>query len=104
MGSGTKEMPHSSRFLTQALGPAIAALAGLTACLGQGKAPEIITGSEAQVVIVADLDSSPNPLAKSHCAQFGKRPRLSDTSPAADNHLSGWATGTKVFSYTYECY
>ncbi len=97
-------MPHSSRFLTKALGPAIAILASLTACLGQGKAPEIITRSEAGVVILADLDSSPNPLAKSHCAQFGKRPRLSDTFPAADNHLSGWATGTKVFSYTFECH
>ncbi len=104
MGSGTKEMPHNSRFLTKALGPAIVALAGLTACLGQGKAPEIITGSEAQVVIVADLDSSPNPLPKSHCAQFGKRPRLRDTFPAADNHLGGWATGTKVFSYIFECH
>ena len=97
-------MPHSSRFLTKALGPAIAILAGLAACLGQAKAPEIITGSEVRVVILADLDSSPNPLAKTHCAQFGKRPRLSDTFPAADNHLSGWATGTKVFSYTFECH
>ncbi len=97
-------MPHSSRFLTKTLGPAIAILAGLTACLGQAKAPEIITGSESRVVIVADLDSSPNPLAKSHSAQFGKRPRLSDTTPGSDNHLSGWATGTKVFSYTFECH
>ena len=96
-------MPHSSRFLIKVLGPAIATLAGLTAC-SQTKAPEIITGSEAQVVIIADLDSSPNPLAKSHCAQFGKRPRLNDTSPAAGNHLSGWATGTKVFTYTFECH
>jgi hypothetical protein len=97
-------MPYRRRFLTKALGPAIATLAGLTACLGQNKAPEIITGSEAQVEILADLDNSPNPLAKSHCAQFGKRPRLNDTSPVADNHLSGWATGTKVFTYTFECH
>ena len=96
-------MPHSSRFLIKVFSPAIATLAGLTAC-SQAKAPEIITGSEAQVVIIADLDSSPNPLAKSHCAQFGKRPRLNDTSPAAGNHLSGWATGTKVFTYTFECH
>lgn len=97
-------MPHNTRFLTRTFGPAIATLVGLTACLGQSKAPEVITGSEAQVVIIADLDNSPNPLAKSHCAQFGKRPRLNDTSPAADNHLSGWATGTKVFTYTFECH
>ncbi len=96
-------MPHSSSVWTRALGTLMAATV-LTACLGQTKAPELISGSETRVVIVADLDSSPNPLAKSHCAQFGKRPRLNDTSPAADNHLSGWATGTKIFSYTFECH
>ena len=97
-------MSHSLRFFTKALSPAIVTLAGLTACLGQTMAPEIITGSAGHVVIVADLDSSPNPLAKSHCAQYGKRPRLNDTSPAADNHLRGWATGTKVFTYTFDCH
>ena len=98
-------MPRSSSVWTKALGPAIAAtaLAGLTACLGQTKAPELISGGEAQVVIVADLDSSPRPLAKSHCAQHGKRPTLRDTAPAAGNLLRGWATGTKVFIYTFDC-
>lgn len=97
-------MPYSPRFFTKALGPAIVTLAGLTACLGQTMAPEIITGSNGHVVILADLDSSPNPLAKSHCAQYGKRPMLNDTSPASDNHLRGWATGTKVFTYTFDCH
>jgi len=98
-------MPHSSRVWIKALGPMIAAtaLAGLTACLGQTKAPELISGSEAQVRIVADLDSSPKPLAKSHCAQHGKRPALRDTVPADGNFLRGWATGTKVFIYTFDC-
>ena len=36
-------MPHNTRFLTRTFGPAIATLVGLTACLGQNKAPEIIT-------------------------------------------------------------
>ena len=96
-------MPHRSRFYTKSLGPTIAALAGLTACLGPTKAPELVTGSQTQVVILADLDSSPKPLAESHCAQYGKRPLLSDTAPAAGNLLRGWATGTKVFIYTFEC-
>lgn len=99
-------MPLSSSVWTRALGPAIAAtaLAGLTACPGLvTKAPELISGSEAQVVIVADLHSSPKPLAKSHCAQYAKRPMLRDTIPAAGNLLRGWATGTKVFIYTFDC-
>ena len=98
-------MPRSSSVWTRGLGPAIAAtaLAGLTACLDQTKAPELITGSPAQVVIVADLDSDPKPLAKSHCARHGRRPMLRDTVPAAGNLLRGWATGTKVFTYTFDC-
>ncbi len=98
-------MPLSRSIWTRALGPAIAAtaLAGLTACLGQTKAPELISGSAAQVVIVADLDGSPKPLAKSHCARHGKRPMLRDTVPAAGNLLRGWAIGTKVFIYTFDC-
>ncbi len=99
-------MPRSDRVWTRALGPAIAtaALAGLTACAALiTKAPELISGSEAQVVILADLHSSPRPLAKSHCAQYGKRPMLRDTVPAAGNLLLGWAIGTKVFIYTFDC-
>ncbi len=98
-------MPHSSSVWTRALGPLMAAtvLAGLTACLGQTKAPELISGSETRVVIVADLDSSPKPLANNHCAQHGKRPMLHDTAPASGNFLRGWATGTKVFIYTFDC-
>ena len=97
-------MPRSNGVWTRALGPAIAAIvAGLTACLGQSKAPELITSSAAQVVIIADLDSSPKPLAKSHCARHGKRPMLRDTAPAAGNLLRGWAIGTKVFIYTFDC-
>ena len=98
-------MPLSSSVWARALGPAIAAtaLAGLTACLGQTKAPELITGSAAQVVIVADLDSSPKPLAESHCARHGRRPMLRDSVPAAGNLLRGWAIGTKVFVFTFDC-
>ena len=73
------------------------------ACLTTAKAPELISGSAYEVTIVADLDSSPKPLATSHCAQHGKRAMLRDTSPAAGNHLRGWATGTKVFLYTFDC-
>ncbi len=98
-------MPRSSSVWTRALGPAIAAtaLAGLTACPGQTKAPELITGSAARVVILADLDSSPKPLAERHCARHGRRPMLRDTVPAAGNLLRGWATGTKVFIFTFDC-
>jgi hypothetical protein len=83
---------------------AIAALVGLTACASvMAKPPELLSGSEAEVVIVADLHSSPRPLAKSHCAQYGKRPTPRDTAPAVGNLLRGWAIGTKVFIYTFDC-
>ena len=98
-------MPLSSSIWIKALRMTVAgaALAGLTACLGQTKDPELISGSEVQVVIVADLDNSPKPLAKSYCAQHGKRPSLRDATPAKGNFLNGWATGTKVFIYTFDC-
>jgi hypothetical protein len=96
-------MRHSKSVWVRILGSAAAA-AGLTACLGQTTAPELLTGSETQVTIVADLHSSPKPLAKSHCAQYGKRPVLYDTHPAGDNLLRGWATGTKVFIYIFDCH
>ena len=95
-------MLHSNSVWVKILG-AVIATAGLTACLGQTKAPELLTGSETQVTIVADLYSSPKPLAISHCAQFGKRPVLSDTNPAGDNLVRGWATGNKVFIYIFDC-
>ncbi len=96
-------MPRRNSVWIKAIA-AIAAVAGLTACSGLvTKAPELVSGSEAQVVIVADLHSSPRPLAKSHCAQHGKRPMLRDTTPAAGNLLRGWAIGTKVFIYTFDC-
>ncbi len=99
-------MPRRNSVWTRALGPAIAAtaLAGLTACSGlMTKAPELLSGSPARVVIVADLHSSPKPLAKRHCARHGKRPLLRDAVPATGNLLRGWATGTKVFIYTFDC-
>jgi len=98
-------MPLGSSIWIKALriAGAAAAVASLTACLGQTKDPELISGSEVQVVIVADLDNSPKPLANSYCAQYGKRPSLRDATPAKGNFLNGWATGTKVFIYTFAC-
>ena len=98
-------MARGSNIWIEALRPVTVgiAMAGLTACLGQTKDPELISGSEAQIVIAADLDTSPKPLAKSHCAQYGKRPLLRDTVQATGNFLRGWATGTKVFIYTFDC-
>ena len=44
-------MPPSTRFVTKTLGPAIATLAGLTACLGQGRDRRTqCLGQEAAVV------------------------------------------------------
>ena len=87
--------------------PAVAVMAfviaGLTACITQGQPPKIISATEAQVMIAADLDSSPKSLAKSHCGTYQKQPVLRDTTSAADNLIKGWATGTKVFLYTFDC-
>ncbi len=109
-GLGVGDMPGSNSVWTKSSGPAIAAtaalagLAGLAACTPLiTKETELISGSEAQVVIIADLHNSPRPLAKSHCAQYGKVPLIHDTVPAVGNLLRGWATGTKVFVYTFDC-
>ncbi len=77
--------------------------AGLTACAGQPEAPKIVTESRSHVTIVADVLTSPGPLARVHCAKYQKRSVLMDAEPAAGNFLKGWATGTKVFIYTFEC-
>ena len=78
-------------------------LAGLSACITQGQPPKILSATEAQVIIAADLDSSPKSLARSHCGNYLKSPVLNDTAPAGDNLIKGWATGTKVFVYTFDC-
>ena len=97
-------MPRSHSVSTQAFAAVLVILIGLTACSSMmTKAPELISGSEAQVVIVADLHNSPRPLATSHCTQYGKRPVLHDTAPATGNLIRGWALGTKVFIYTFDC-
>ena len=85
------------------IGPAAIVIAGLTACITQGQPPKILSATEAQVMIAADLDSSPKPLARSHCGKYQKRPVLRDANPAEGNLIRGWATGTKVFVYTFDC-
>ncbi len=77
--------------------------AGLTACAGRPEAPKIVTESPSHVTIVADLRTNPGPLARMHCAKYQKRSVPLDAEPAAGNLLRGWAVGTKVFVYTYEC-
>ncbi len=77
--------------------------AGLTACTDPPKAPEIASGSDSQVSIVTDLHASPRPLAQAYCAQYQKQAVLRDTESAAGNLVRGWATGTKVFLYTFDC-
>ena len=82
---------------------AIAVAAGLAACATQGQEPKIISGSDSQVSILTDLDYNPKPLAREYCAKRQKRPVLRDTTSAKDNLVRGWATGTKVFVYTFDC-
>ncbi len=76
---------------------------GLTACAGRPEAPEIVSGSDSQVSILADLHASPRPFAEAYCAQYQKRAVLRDTESASGNLVRGWATGTKVFLYTFDC-
>ncbi len=77
--------------------------AGLTACANRPEAPEIVSGSYSQVSIRADLHTSPRPLAEAYCAQHQKQAVLRDTESAPGNLVRGWATGTKVFLYTFDC-
>ncbi|MCH7794788.1 MAG: hypothetical protein IIA34_13035 [Proteobacteria bacterium] len=76
---------------------------GLTACANRPEAPEIVSGSDSQVSILADLHTSPRPLAEAYCAQYQKQAVLHDTESVAGNLVRGWATGTKVFLYTFDC-
>ena len=77
--------------------------AGLTACANRPEAPEIVSSSDSQVSILADLHASPRPLAEAYCAQYLKRAVMRDTQSAPGNLIRGWATGTKVFRYTFDC-
>ena len=77
--------------------------AGLTACANRPEAPEIVSGSDSQVSILADLHASPRPLAEAYCAQYQKRAVLRNTESAPGNLIRGWAMGTKVFLYTFDC-
>jgi hypothetical protein len=82
---------------------AVTLAAGLAACVTGEQEPKIVSGSDGQVSIVTDLEHSPKPLALAHCAKRQKRPVLRDTTSAKDNLVRGWATGTKVFVYTFDC-
>ncbi len=86
-----------------ALMAAGAIAAGLTACADRPEPPEIVSGSDSQVTILADLHVSPRPLAKAYCAQYQKRAVLRDSESVSGNLIRGWATGTKVFLYTFDC-
>ncbi len=77
--------------------------AGLTACADRPEAPKIVSGSDGQVSVLADLHASPRPLAEAYCAKNQKRAVLRDTESAPGNLIRGWATGTKVFLYTFDC-
>jgi hypothetical protein len=77
--------------------------AGLTACSDGPQAPEIVSGSVSQVSILTDLHASPRPLAKAYCAQYQKQAVLRDSESMSGNLIRGWATGTKVFLYTFDC-
>jgi hypothetical protein len=76
---------------------------GLTACAARPEEPKIVSGSDSQVSIVADLHTSPKPLARAYCAKYQKRAVIRDTVSAAGNLVRGWAQGTKVFVYTFDC-
>jgi hypothetical protein len=77
--------------------------AGLTACAIRPDPPKIVSKSESQISILADLHVNPRPLAEAYCAQYQKQAVLRDTSSATGNLVRGWATGTKVFLYTFDC-
>jgi len=80
-------------------------LAMLTACAAmQGDPPpRVLAGNEAQVKIVAGLDSSPRALAQAHCSRYGRQAVVHDAVPLSDNLVQGWATGRKAFVYTFDC-
>ncbi len=82
---------------------AVGLAAGLAACAIGAQEPKIVSGSDSQVSIVTDLEHSPKPLAREYCAKRLKRPVLRDTTSAKDNLVRGWATGTKIFVYTFDC-
>ncbi len=89
--------------LLAAIMAAGAIAAGLTACANQPEAPKIVSKSDSQISILADLHTNPRPLAEAYCAQYQKQAVLRNSESAPGNLLRGWATGTKVFLYTFDC-
>ncbi len=77
--------------------------AGLTACAIRPDPPKIVSSSDSQISILADLHTNPRPLAEAYCAQYQKQAVLRNSDPAPNNLLRGWATGTKVFLYAFDC-
>ena len=82
---------------------AVVIATGLAACAGSPDEPKILSDSPTHISIVADLRVNPSPIARAHCAKFQRQAIIKDTEPAPDNFVKGWATGTKVFVYTFDC-
>jgi hypothetical protein len=79
---------------------------GLAACVKteeEEEHMEVMSATENSVKILAGILARPLPLAKAHCAQFGKQAFFHDSEPVGDQ-FEVLTRGSRPYMYTYDCF
>ena len=79
---------------------------GLAACVKteeEEEHMEVMSATENSVKILAGILARPLPLAKAHCAQFGKQAFFHDSEPVGDQ-FEVLTRGSRPYIYTYDCF
>jgi hypothetical protein len=85
---------------------AVSLAISLAACVKTEKEEEhveVLSATENSVKLLAGVLAHPLPLAKAHCAQFGKQAFFHDSEPAGDQ-FEVLMTGSRPYIYTYDCF
>ncbi len=85
---------------------AVSLAIGLTACVKteeEEEHVEVMSATENSVKLLAGVLARPLPLARAHCAQFGKQAFFRDSEPAGDQ-FEVLTTGSRPYIYTYDCF
>ncbi len=85
---------------------AVSLAISLAACVKTEKEEEhveVLSATENSVKLLAGVLAHPLPLAKAHCAQFGKQAFFHDSEPAGDQ-FEVLTTGSRPYIYTYDCF
>ena len=79
---------------------------GLVACVKteeEEEHMEVVSATENSVKILAGVLAHPLPLARAHCAQFGKQAFFHDSEPVGDQ-FEVLTRGSRPYMYTYDCF